>query len=112
MAARAIDEAKQPLAEAARLAAIAKSLGHPARIRILMTLLARQSCIGCDLVAEIGLAASTTSEHLRILKAAGLIGGDIDHPRICYYLETDAVAPLQAFLAHVRAAPDFDPERR
>lgn len=98
--------------EAIALAAIAKALGHPARIRILLTLLARQSCIGCDLVAETGLAASTTSEHLRILKDAGLIGGDIVHPRICYYLEPAAVAPLRAFLARVAAAPVFDQERR
>ncbi|GAB4136582.1 MAG: hypothetical protein Tsb0016_00980 [Sphingomonadales bacterium] len=112
MAARAQDRGQDVADQPARLAAIAKALGHPARIRILLTLLARQSCIGCDLVAEIGLAASTTSEHLRILKDAGLIGGDIVHPRICYYLEPAAVAPLQAFLERVRAAPAFDPERR
>jgi ArsR family transcriptional regulator, arsenate/arsenite/antimonite-responsive transcriptional repressor len=42
---------------------------------------------------EIGLAASTTSEHLRILKEAGLIIGEIEHPRVCYSLNPAALKP-------------------
>jgi ArsR family transcriptional regulator len=87
------------------LASIAKALAHPARIRIIETLLARRTCIGCDLVEEIGLAASTTSEHLRILKEAGLIIGEITRPRVCYSLAPAGTAPLLAFLARVDAAP-------
>jgi len=87
--------------DAERLASIARALGHPARIQIVLTLLARKTCIGCDLVDEIGLAASTTSEHLRILKEAGLITGEIVRPRVCYALNPAAVAPLCAFLARV-----------
>lgn len=86
-----------------RLAQLAKALGHPARIQIIETLLARKTCIGCDIVEEIGLAASTTSEHLRILKDAGLITGEIIRPRVCYALSPAAVAPLTAFLALVEA---------
>lgn len=85
------------------LARLAKALGHPARIRIIETLLARKTCIGCDLVEEIRLAASTTSEHLRILKDAGLITGEIARPRVCYSLNPAAVVPLRAFLALVEA---------
>ncbi|OYU50425.1 MAG: transcriptional regulator [Rhizobiales bacterium PAR1] len=85
------------------LARLAKALGHPARIQIIETLLARKTCIGCDLVEEIRLAASTTSEHLRILKDAGLITGEIARPRVCYSLNPAAVAPLSAFLALVEA---------
>lgn len=55
------------------IAALAKALAHPARVKVVEALLRRRSCIGCDLVEEVGLAASTTSEHLRILKEAGLI---------------------------------------
>lgn len=44
-------------------------------------LIANQACIGCDLVDEVGLAQSTVSEHLRILKAAGIITGEIERPR-------------------------------
>jgi ArsR family transcriptional regulator len=90
--------------EAERLALLAKALGHPARIQIIETLLRRQTCIGCDIVEEIGLAASTTSEHLRILKEAGLITGEIARPRVCYALAPDAVAPLADFLARIRSA--------
>jgi len=91
-------------AAADRIAKIAKALGHPARVRIVETLLARQSCIGCDIVDKIGLAASTTSEHLRILKEAGLITGEIARPRVCYSLAPDAVGPLLQLLRRMDAA--------
>ncbi len=80
------------------IAALAKALGHPARIHIIRLLLAKRSCIGCDIVDEIGLAQSTISEHLRILKAAGLIVGEIERPRVCYSLNPHSVAPLAGLL--------------
>jgi ArsR family transcriptional regulator len=86
-----------------QIAKIAKALAHPARVQIVETLLQRTTCIGCDLVEEIGLAASTTSEHLRILKEAGLIVGEIARPRVCYSLEPRAVASLTAFLQAIEA---------
>lgn len=86
------------------IARIAKAMGHPARVRILQILLLRRGCVGCDLVAEIGLAASTTSEHLRILKAAGLISGEVERPRVCYSLAIAALAPLAAFVEALSAA--------
>lgn len=91
--------------ESDRIAQLAKALSHPARVQIINTLLARKTCIGCDLVEEIGLAASTTSEHLRILKDAGLITGEIARPRVCYSLNPAAVAPLMAFLELIAHAP-------
>ncbi len=92
-----------PQTEHDRIALIAKALGHPARVRIVETLLLRRTCIGCDLVEEIGLAASTTSEHLRILKEAGLITGEIARPRVCYALSPDAIAPLLDLLTRIHA---------
>jgi ArsR family transcriptional regulator len=80
------------------LAGLARALGHPARIRIVQTLIEKQACIGCDLVDETGLAQSTVSEHLRILKAAGIITGEIERPRVCYSLNPTALEPLQEFL--------------
>lgn len=77
---------------------LAKALGHPARIGIVSMLHERQSCIGCDIVDEIGLAQSTVSEHLRILKAAGIISGEIERPRICYSLNPDSLLPLAGLL--------------
>jgi ArsR family transcriptional regulator, arsenate/arsenite/antimonite-responsive transcriptional repressor len=86
---------------AADLAAIAKALGHPARIHIVRLLLEKRSCIGCDIVDEVGLAQSTVSEHLRILKAAGVISGEIERPRVCYSLNPDSLVPLATLLQAV-----------
>lgn len=80
------------------IAALAKALAHPARVHIVRLLLERQSCIGCDIVDEVGLAQSTVSEHLRILKAAGVITGEIERPRVCYSLNPEALAPLAGLL--------------
>jgi ArsR family transcriptional regulator len=101
-----------PAASLERIAMIAKALGHPARVRIIETLLARQSCIGCDLVDEIGLAASTTSEHLRILKEAGLITGEIARPRVCYSLAPHAVGPLLELLRRMDSVVPNTPATR
>ena len=96
-----------------QIAKLAKALGHPARIQVIETLLDRQTCIGCEIVDEIGLAASTTSEHLRILKEAGLVIGEIDGPRICYSIEPSALTPLIEFLLRVQSAnPPAIPEKK
>ena len=68
------------------IALIAKALSHPARIQIIRLLLSEKTCIGGDIVDVVGLAQSTVSEHLRILKASGIIIGEITHPRVCYSL--------------------------
>lgn len=86
------------LPEDITIAALAKALGHPARIGIVSMLHERQSCIGCDIVDEVGLAQSTVSEHLRILKAAGIITGEIERPRVCYSLNPMVLEPLRQFL--------------
>jgi len=88
----------------ARIAAIAKALAHPARVHIVRLLLEKQSCIACDIVEEVGLAQSTVSEHLRILKAAGIIAGEIDRPRVCYSLNPQSLAPLVDLLDAIREA--------
>jgi DNA-binding transcriptional ArsR family regulator len=80
------------------LAGLARAFGHPARIRIVRTLMEKQGCFGCELVDETGLAQSTVSEHLRILKAAGIITGQIERPRVCYSLNPTALEPLREFL--------------
>jgi ArsR family transcriptional regulator len=80
------------------IAAIAKALGHPARIQIVRLLLEKKSCFGCDMVDEVKLAQSTVSEHLRILKAAGIISGEIERPRVCYSLNPGSLMPLAALL--------------
>lgn len=67
-----------------RLAELCKALAHPVRLRILRFLLASDACRCGDIVDELPLAQSTISEHLRILKQAGLIRGSIDGKRVCY----------------------------
>lgn len=88
------------------IAELAKALAHPARLRIIRLLQASPGCIGGDIVAAVGLAQSTVSEHLRILKAAGLITGEISGPRICYALDPGALAPLAEFIAMLTPPPD------
>lgn len=95
--------------EADRLARLAKALGHPARLGTVRMLHERQRCIGCDIVERIGLAQSTISEHLRILKAAGIITGEIEGPRVCYALDPAALAPLRRFLDEIAGAPPAGP---
>ncbi len=85
-----------------QLSELARALAHPARLRILRVLLATPGCIGGDIVDAVGLAQSTISEHLRILKAAGLISGEIAGPRVCYALTPDALQPLAGFIATLR----------
>jgi len=82
-----------------RLAQLAKALGHPSRVRILRLLHERRVCVTGDLVAELPLAQSTVSEHLRILKQAGLVQGVIDGDRPCYCLDPSAFHELVAGIA-------------
>jgi ArsR family transcriptional regulator len=69
------------------LAAMTKALGHPARIAILQFLAARKACVCGDIVNELPLSQSTVSQHLKELKNAGLIKGDIEGPSVCYCID-------------------------
>lgn len=86
------------------MAAMAKALGHPARLRILRLLAKTPGCIGGDIVDAVGLAQSTVSEHLRILRDAGVIEGQIDPPRVCYSLAPGALTSLSALITELEAA--------
>ena len=80
------------------LAMLAKALGHPARVQILRMLERKNACVCGDIVDELPLAQSTVSEHLRILKAAGLVRGQIDGPRVCYCLDARGLRRLKALI--------------
>lgn len=86
-----------------RIAETARALSHPARIRIVRLLLARERCIGGDIVDEIGLAQSTVSEHLRILKEAGIVVGEIERPRVCYSLSSERLSELARLITDIRS---------
>ncbi|MFL9485154.1 ArsR/SmtB family transcription factor [Chitinophagaceae bacterium LWZ2-11] len=66
------------------IAAMAKALAHPARIAILQYLVKMNACVCGDLVEELGLAQATTSQHLKELKQAGIIQGNIEGVNVCY----------------------------
>jgi DNA-binding transcriptional ArsR family regulator len=72
------------------LAVIAKALGHPARIAILQFLIKTKACICGDIVDQLPLSQSTVSQHLKALKNAGLIKGNIDGPSVCYCIDEKA----------------------
>lgn len=72
------------------LAVMAKALGHPARIAIIDYLLRHQTCICNDLVEELPLSQSTITQHLRELKAVGLIKGEIEGPKVNYCIDATA----------------------
>ncbi|MCB9660057.1 MAG: winged helix-turn-helix transcriptional regulator [Sandaracinaceae bacterium] len=80
------------------LARLAKALGHPARVSIVRTLLRRDTCVAGELGDALPLAQSTVSQHLKQLKEAGLIRGEVSGPRVCYCVEPGAVALLKALV--------------
>jgi len=86
-----------------RLANYARALSHPARVAILQLLIRKQACICGDIVEEIPLSQSTVSQHLKELKKAGLIKGDIDGTKVCYCIDEKewkkAEAQLQEFFS-------------
>lgn len=81
-----------------RLAELAKALSHPARIAILKLLADRNTCICGEIVDELPLAQSTVSQHLKELKACGLVQGEVDGPRSCYCIDWSAIRDLQNLL--------------
>lgn len=104
----------------AALVEVARALAHPARLRILRLVADTPGCIGGEIVGAVGLAQSTVSEHLRILKVAGLIAGDVAGPRVCYALAPGGLDAMGAFLAGIAAraatqtgadAPCYTPEK-
>ena len=87
----------------AQLAVWAKALGHPVRLRILRFLLAQEGCMCGDIVEHIHLAQATISQHLKMLKEAGLIQGTIDGSKICYCVNPLVLKALAAGITGLHA---------
>lgn len=83
------------------MSAILKAIAHPARIAILEYLIKVDSCICGDIVNEIPLAQPTISQHLKELKNAGLIKGSIEGSTICYCVDKNAIARIQAYFSGI-----------
>ena len=82
-------------AETVGMAQQAKALSHPARLAILRVLAERSECICGEIVADLPLAQSTVSRHLKVLKEAGLIQGTVDGPSVCYCLDPEAIMAVR-----------------
>lgn len=78
---------------------LAWGIAHPARVRILRILLARKACICGELVDQMSLAQSTISQHLKILKSAGLVIGEVDGPKVCYCVNLAVFQKLKQLIA-------------
>jgi DNA-binding transcriptional ArsR family regulator len=85
------------------VAILAKALGHPARVAIVEYLLKVNTCICGDIVNELPLAQATVSQHLKELKNAGLIKGDIEGNAVCYCIDEKAIQKLEAYFSAISA---------
>ena len=83
------------MAEEMRLVQMLKALGNPIRFRIMQTLAERQACITQEIVDSTPLAQSTVSQHLKVLRDAGLIHGEIEGPATCYCIDPAGVQWLK-----------------
>jgi ArsR family transcriptional regulator, arsenate/arsenite/antimonite-responsive transcriptional repressor len=77
------------------LAALCKALGHPARIAIVRYLAEQGECVFGNLSEQIPLAASTVSQHVAVLKEAGLVSASADQQRMCYCVNVDRIKLLK-----------------
>lgn len=82
-----------------RVSELAKALGHPARIQIVELLSRQRECTGVDVFSELPLAQSTVSEHLRVLREAGIVRSSRSGIRAVYCLNQDALDELAAALS-------------
>ena len=88
-----------PAIDADELALMCKALGHPARVQLLNYLSAYGACYFGSLADVLPLAASTISQHVSVLKQAGLITGSADEQRVCYCVNTERLAQFKQMIA-------------
>jgi ArsR family transcriptional regulator len=86
-----------------RIAAIAHALGHPARVRIMRLLAAQDSCRGTEVFAELPLAQSTISQHLAVLKKAGLVHATPSGTSMLYCITAEPLSELSEALGDLVA---------
>lgn len=88
-----------------KIAKFAKALGHPARVAIIHILLKKQSCVCGDIVDQLPLSQSTVSQHLKELKNAGLIKGEIEGLKTCYCIDTKVWKEVKQYLGTLLNTP-------
>lgn len=85
-------------AEQNRIAELAKAFAHPARVAILQYLLKKKSCVCGDIVDALPLSQSTVSQHLKEMKKAGIIQGNVEPPKVCYCINPEVCREAQSLL--------------
>jgi ArsR family transcriptional regulator, arsenate/arsenite/antimonite-responsive transcriptional repressor len=93
-----VDPGLEPDEELARLA---KAIGHPARVKILRFLLDQEECMAGAISDVLPLAQSTVSQHLKVLREAGLIHGEVDGIRICYCADAAKIERLRGLIENL-----------
>jgi ArsR family transcriptional regulator len=88
-----------------RAAELYRALGNPARLRIVRELARRNACVTGDLVAALPLAQSTVSQHLKVLKEAGIVLGEVDG-EACYCINPEAMRWLARFSTDLCCPPE------
>lgn len=88
-----------PSGQDEELARLAWAVAHAARVRILRILKERAACVCGELVEAMPLAQSTVSQHLKILKEAGLVQGEIEGPKVCYCIDPAGLERLKDLIA-------------
>jgi len=83
------------------LASLARALGHPARVAILRFLAREGECFCGRIVDHLPLSQATVSQHLKVLKDAGLLQGEVDGPRVCYCPDPKVLARLRQLLGEL-----------
>ena len=86
------------------LAQLARALSHPARVAIVRYLATRGTCVCGEIVDVLPLAQATVSQHLKVLKEAGLVQGEVDGPRTCYCVNPETVKRFQSLVASLPAS--------
>ena len=81
------------------IARLAWAIAHPARVRLLRLLIARPACVCGELVGMMPLSQATVSQHLKILREAGLVQGEVDGPRVCYCVRQSGLDRLKELVA-------------
>ena len=85
------------------LAELARALSHPARVAIVRHLAATGTCVCGEIVNVLPLAQATVSQHLKVLKEAGFVQGEVDGPRTCYCVNPETMKRFQELVASLPA---------
>ncbi|MFZ5812830.1 MAG: ArsR/SmtB family transcription factor [Thermodesulfobacteriota bacterium] len=93
------------------LALACKALAHPARVAILRHLDSIEGCVCGRIVEVLSLAQSTVSEHLRKLKRAGLVRGEVDGPSTCYCIDREGLTRFKTLVGALCPGGGDGPQR-